>query len=197
MGNFHFSWARETFFPYESSRRGKEASCVALGRHFGFTSLSTPPGRAQLPLRTFRVRGGAVCGRGATGREVAPKFLPRATQDASFSPPRRLGWAPGERGGSSGALRHPSFSFWWPVPGDATSHFPLRREKRYSKNRSAEPASVFVHARLSIPHSLRRCDFGTNFFHRHGQLPLFLGAGNILSIRVFSEGKRSVLRCPR
>ena len=41
---------------------------------------------------------------GATGREVTPKFVPSATQDASFSPREGLGGLRGERGESEGGV---------------------------------------------------------------------------------------------
>ena len=63
------------------------ASCVALGRNFGVTFRSAPRLRAAPPYR-LRAEGGETARGGHAIRKVAPKFLPRATQDAKFLPPR-------------------------------------------------------------------------------------------------------------
>ena len=67
---------------------GSFVACVALGGSFGvvFSALA-PPARAQLRLHTLRgVDPELGAGRGGASREVTPKFLPRATQDAKFPP---------------------------------------------------------------------------------------------------------------
>ena len=72
------------------------ASCVALGRNFGVTFRVAPRLRAAPPYR-LRAEGAELrAGGGHAFRRVAPKFLPRATQDAKFLPPR-LVWTVGGR----------------------------------------------------------------------------------------------------
>ena len=64
------------------------ASCVSLGRNFGVTFRVAPRLRAAPPYR-LRAEGAELrAGGGHAIRKVAPKILPRATQDAKFLPPR-------------------------------------------------------------------------------------------------------------
>ena len=64
------------------------ASCVALGRNFGLTFRSAPRLRAAPPYR-LRAEGAELRPSGGHAiRKVALKFLPRATRDAKFLPPR-------------------------------------------------------------------------------------------------------------
>ena len=59
------------------------ASYVALGRNFGVTFRVAPRLRAAPPYR-LRAEGAEL----HAFRMVAPKFLPRATQDVKFFAPR-------------------------------------------------------------------------------------------------------------
>ena len=70
---------------------GSSVSCVALGRSFGVTScLVVAPACARLPLRTFRVWGGAVRGRGRRfGRLHRNSYL--GQRKTLLFPPNRLG----------------------------------------------------------------------------------------------------------
>ena len=64
------------------------ASCVALGRNFGVAFRVAPRLRAAPPYR-LRAEGAELrAGGGHAIRKVALKFLPRATRDAKFLPPR-------------------------------------------------------------------------------------------------------------
>ena len=115
-------------------------------------SSSFAPSRCGAELR-------AVGGR--AGREVTPKFLPRATQDASSSPREGLGGLR-ERGGKVWAYAaqrtRPRGLFLCArlFPGDTTLEIPLRREKRCSKKARFAACALFLYV-----------DFGTNFFHSH------------------------------
>ena len=59
---------------------------VALGRNFGAAFFASPPPAPSSCSAPFGDWTRAGRGRGRGIRKVAPKFLPRATQDASFSP---------------------------------------------------------------------------------------------------------------
>ena len=82
-------------------------SCVALGRTFGvISSALAPPACAQHRLHTLRgVDPELGAGRGGASREVTPKFLPRATQDAKF-PPSGAGCGLRREGESFAACRY-------------------------------------------------------------------------------------------